>query len=379
MITKEIELRDWEEEYININPLQTGGRTYPDTRKAIVSYIDGYSICDWCKGALGITDRPPVREFLDDVSKFLGMDYTMLTNGCREAKFAVLHALTKPEDAIVVDSNRHYSTYVAAERAGVKVYDVPSNGYPEYRINPDNYAVVIGNVKKETGSLPKLVLLTHVDGNYGNLVDAEKVARICHEYGIPFLLNAAYSSGRMHINGKKIGADFIAASGHKSWAAGGGNIGLLSVAGQWKDKIITYSRKYEIKPLEIIGCSSRGSATIALMASFPYVKERVNHWNKEVENSRGLMKELECLGINQIGVKPTEHDLNFVESEVLFRISEIHKKKHFYLYYELKDRGIVGIKPGLTRNFKFSTYGKTEEQIKHLAWAFKDIVEKHGN
>lgn len=378
-ITKEIELRDWEEEYININPLQTGGRTYPDTRKAIISYIDGYSVCDRCKGSLGITDRPPIREFLSDVSKFLGMDYTMLTNGCREAKFAVLHALTNPGDAVVIDGNKHYTTYVAAERAKLTIYEVPSSGHPEYRINPGDYATVIENVKKETGSLPGLVFLTHIDGNYGNLVDAGKVAKICHEYNVPFLLNTAYSSGRMPVNGKKIGADFITASGHKSWAAGGGNIGLLAVSGQWMDKIVAHSEKYKVKPLEIIGCSTRGSATIALMASFPYVKERVNHWEKEVENSRWLMKELEDIGINQIGVKPTEHDLNFIESEALFKISKTHKKKHFYLHYELKDRGIVGIKGGLTKNFKFSTYGKTKEQIKHIAWAFKDIIEKHGN
>jgi len=375
-IIQDIKLRDWEEEYININPLQTGGRTYPETRKAIISYIDGYSTCDWCKGALGITDKPPIREFLDEVSKFLGMDYTMLTNGCREAKFAVLHALTNPGDSVVIDGNKHYTTYVAAERARVRIYEVPSNGYPEYRIKPEDYVTVIENVKKETRLLPKLVFLTHVDGNYGNLVDAEKVAEICKEYNVPFLLNTAYSSGRMPVNGKKIGADFIACSGHKSWAAGGGNIGLLSVSEQWKDKAIEYSKKYKVKPIEIIGCSSRGSSTLALMASFPHVKERVKYWDKEVENSRWLMKELEAIGINQLGVKPTEHDLNFVESEKLFKISETHKKKHFYLYYELKDRGIVGIKAGLTKNFKFSTYGKTKEQIKHISWAFKDIVEK---
>ena len=47
-----LELRDREESFINLNPLQTGGKTTPEARKAVISYIDGYSICDWCKGAL---------------------------------------------------------------------------------------------------------------------------------------------------------------------------------------------------------------------------------------------------------------------------------------------------------------------------------------
>jgi len=42
------------------------------------------------------------------------MDAAILTNGCREAKFAVLHALTKPGDPVVIDGNKHYTTYVAA-------------------------------------------------------------------------------------------------------------------------------------------------------------------------------------------------------------------------------------------------------------------------
>ena len=47
-----IEVREREEDYININPLQTAGRPYADARKAVISYVDGYSVCDWCKGDL---------------------------------------------------------------------------------------------------------------------------------------------------------------------------------------------------------------------------------------------------------------------------------------------------------------------------------------
>jgi Sep-tRNA:Cys-tRNA synthetase len=306
------------------------------------------------------------------------MDQSMLTNGCREAKYSVLHAITNPGDAVVIDGNKHYTTYVACERARVKIYEVASNGSSEYKINPGDYGKVFEQVKKDSGKLPKLAILTHVDGNYGNVVDAKKVADICKQYNVPFLLNTAYSSGRMPVDGKMIGADFVTASCHKSWAAGGGNIGILSVTERWVKDVFAPSAKYGVKPIEIIGCSTRGSATLALMASFPRVKERVKHWGKEVENSRWIVKQLEEAGIRKLGVKPSEHDLNFFESDVLYKISEKHKKKNFYLYYELKDRGIVGIKAGLTKNFKFSTYGKTREQVEHIAWAFKDIVEKFG-
>jgi len=376
--TEQIELRDREEDYININPLQTAGRTYPETRMAIDSYTDGYSVCDWCAGALCKMEKPPIKEFLEEASKFLNMDYSMLTNGCREAKYAVLHAITQPGDSVVIDGNKHYTTYVACERAKTRIHEVPSSGSPEYKINPEDYGKIFEQVKKETGRPAKLAILTHVDGNYGNIVDAKKVGDVCRQHDVPFLLNTAYSSGRMPVDGKALGADFIACSGHKSWAAGGGNIGLLSVTEKWVKDVFLPSVKYGAKPLEILGCSTRGSAAVAMIASFPKVKERVKHWKDEVENARWMAKQLEEAGVNQLGVKPTEHDLNFFESETLYRISEKHKKKNFYLYSELKDRGIVGIKAGLTKNFKFSTYGKTKEQIRHIAWAFKDIVEKHA-
>ncbi|MBD3388017.1 MAG: O-phospho-L-seryl-tRNA:Cys-tRNA synthase [Candidatus Altiarchaeales archaeon] len=378
MKVAEFELRDRDEDYININPLQTAGKTYADTRKAIISYIDGYSVCDWCKGDLCSIEKPPVKKFLEDVSGFLGMDSTILTNGCREAKYSVLHTLTEHGDSVVVDGNKHYTTYVAAERAGLKIYEVKSSGHPEFKIEPEGYAEAFEKVKAETGRLPKVAVLTHVDGSYGNIVDSAKVSGICRDYGVPLLLNTAYSSGRMPVDGKKLGADFIACSCHKSWAAGGGNIGLLATTDEWSDNLFRQSTEYKVKTLEILGCSTRGSSTLALMASYPHVKERVKRWDTEVENARWLVDELERLGLKPLGVQPTEHDLNFVESDVLYEISQTHKKKNFYLYHELKRRGVVGVKAGLTKQFKFSTYGKSREQVEHLAWAFKDIIEKFG-
>ncbi|MBD3260851.1 MAG: O-phospho-L-seryl-tRNA:Cys-tRNA synthase [Candidatus Altiarchaeales archaeon] len=377
-LEQDIELRVREEDYINLNPLQSGGRTYPETRKAITSYVDGYSVCDWCSGALNCIRKPPIQSFLEDVASFLGMDSALLTNGCREAKYAVMHSLASSKDFVVVDGNAHYSTFVAAERAGLRVEQLDSTGEPEYLVDPEAFGDKIREIKKIHGKTPKLAVLTHVDGSYGNLVDAEKAASACHREGVPLLLNTAYSSGRMRVDGSRLGVDFIAASCHKSWAAGGGNIGLLAANGEWAEKVFRNSSDYEIKPLEILGCSTRGAAAVALLASYPKVKERVGKWGGEVDKARRLMAGLEELGVRQLGEKPTNHDLNFLQSDVLYEISQTHKKKNYYLYSELKKRGIIGIKPGLTRHFKISTYGKTEKQCDHILWAFRDIIEKHG-
>ena len=126
--------------------------------------------------------------------------------------------LGKPGDYVVIDSLAHYSTYLAAEAVGLRIKEVPHSGYPEFKVDINGYTEKIEEVRRETGKPPVVVLLTHVDYLYGNLNDAA-VGKICKEYGVPFLLNAAYTAGVMPVNGKALGADIIVSSGHKSWAA----------------------------------------------------------------------------------------------------------------------------------------------------------------
>lgn len=370
-----LEWRAREELFINLEPLQRGGVVPAESRKVALSYIDGYSTCDYCLGTLHILKKPPICDFLSEVADFLGMDRAILTNGCREAKFAIMHAITKPGQAIVVDENKHYTSYVAAERAGLKIYEVPSTSYPKFKIQPEEYVNTIEKVKKETGGLPVLVLLTHVDWTYGNLVDAEKVGKICKEYNVPFLLNTAYSSGRMPINGKEMLADFVTCSGHKSWAAGAGVVGILAISDEWTDKVFKPSQRYKVKPIEILGCSARGSSTLVLMTSFPYVKERVKHWSEEVEKARWFSSQMESLGdIKQLGDKPHNHDLMRFETPVLDRIAQKHKRRGYFLYEELLKRKIVGVKAGKTKSFDLSTYGLTKEQLNYVIDSFRDII-----
>ncbi|MDI6751746.1 MAG: O-phospho-L-seryl-tRNA:Cys-tRNA synthase [bacterium] len=370
-------IRTREESYINLNPLQTGGRTNAEVRLTAASFVDGYSVCDYCKGVLHLIEKPSICELTKDLAEFLGMDEARLTLGCREGKFAVMHALLSVQGAIVVDSNRHYSTYVAVERANGKIYEVENTGYPEYEIRPEAYRWVFEQVLEETKKPPELALLTHVDGDYGNLVDAYEVGKICQEYGVPFLLNAAYTAGRMEVNGKKLLADFVVVSAHKGFGVPG-TIGVLAISEKWRERLFRKSIKYPKKDIELLGCTARGGAAACLITALPYVKERVKHWNEEIEKARWFVEKMEALGdIEQLGIKPTKHDLIRLKTPLLNKIAQKDRKKGYFLYHELEKRGITGIKPGQTEWFKLSTYGLTWEQVKYLYGAFEEI--KDGN
>ncbi len=117
---------------------------------------------------------------------------------------------------------------------------------------------------------------------------------------------------------------------------------------------------------------------MTMIASFPKVVERTQpaDWEKEVSDARWFSEQMESLGMHQLGDKPHNHDLLFFEGTVFYDISQ--KTDRYFLYREMKERGIHGIKPGLTKNFKISTFGVGREKLGIVADAFRDIIKKYS-
>ena len=357
---------------INIMPLQTGGLLTQAAREALIEFGDGYSICDFCLGSLGDITNPPVREFVHEfLPPFLGSEVATIMHGAREAIFMVMHSLGEPGDSIVVDGNRHYTTMVAAERAGLNVIESPRSGHPEFRIGADDYIPLIEKHK------PKLILLTYSDGNYGNIPDAKRLGEIAQQYSIPFILNGAYAVGRMPVSMSEIGADFIVGSGHKSMASAG-PCGVLGMKKKWQEIVLRKSSLYSNKEIELLGCTLRGVPLITLMASFPEVQQRVLHWNEQVSKAQWFSSELENLGLKQLGEKPHKHDLLHFETPMLYDISKRVRERGYFLYRELKERGIWGPQPGLTKSFKVSTFAASREQLSFVLDSFRAILNKYS-
>jgi Sep-tRNA:Cys-tRNA synthetase len=362
---------------INIDPLQTGGLLTDAAKQALIEWGDGYSVCDYCGGVLDQIKKPPIYDFVHQaLPEFLGCDEARVTNGARESKFAIMHSMGKPGDWIILDGLAHYSSYVAAERAGLNIKVVPHSGSPEYFLDPEGYGTAIEDVKKESGKPPALALITYPDGSYGNIPDAKKIVSVCHEYDVPLLLNGAYSVGRMPVSAKEIGADFIAGSGHKSMASSG-PVGVLGVSKEYAPIVLRKSKHNKVKEVELLGCTARGATVMTLIASFPDVVKRVRNWDQEVENARWFSERLEGMGFIQRGKKPHSHDLMFFEAPRFYEISEKVKNGRYFLYRELKERNIHGIKAGLTKYFKMSTFGLGKEKLETVANAFEDILKKY--
>lgn len=356
---------------IIVNPIQTGGRLTEAAKAALSDFGDGYSVCDFCEGVLDEIKNPNINEFLTAVMpSFLGCDRVTMTHGAREAIFAILFTMCKPGDKVVVDEHRHYTTKLAAEICGLEQIVIESSGYPDFRIDTADYEAAI------TENKPRIVLLTYPDGEYGNTADAKKLGEIASRHNVPYVLNGAYSVGRFPVNMREIGADFIVASGHKSMASSG-PIGLLGMKSDYEGIVLRRSEQLPNKVLSLLGCTARGLPAATLIASFPEVLKRTSNWEEELGKARYFADELEKYGegrIRLLGDRPHNHDLMKFETPLFKEIGERHKLKREFLYKGLRKRSITGIKHGITKQMKISTYGLSYEQVDYVLECIKEIA-----
>jgi len=382
----DIEVRTREEESINIQPIQAAGRLTADAMKALIAYGDGYSTCDLCLKPfrLDYIKKPAIGDFYADLAKFVNMDVARVMPGARRAFQAVTLSLLEKGDTALIGANGHYSLGLAIESAGAQWKEIPL--CEKKIVTADAAQKKIEDVKKETGNLPKLVAVEHFDYQMANENEMTKIIKVAHDFGIPALYNGAYTVGVMPVDGKKLGADFVVGSGHKSMAAPAPT-GVLAMNEDFSKKVFNTTaatgdvtgRKFGIKEVQLLGCTVMGAPLIAMMASFPHVKERVKYWDEEVKKSNYFIDEITKIeDTTCLSEHPRKHTLTKINTGGFDKVAQIHKKKGFFLTSELSDRHISGPFPGATRDWKLNVYGLTWDQIKYTADAFKDIAEKNG-
>ncbi|WP_407355744.1 O-phospho-L-seryl-tRNA:Cys-tRNA synthase [Methanolobus sp. WCC5] len=379
-------IRSREEEYINIQPIQAAGRLSPEARKALIAYGDGYSTCDSCRKPFRLDkiSKPPIADFHQELAAFLNMDTARVVPGARRGFQAVTSSLVKPGDPVLVSSLAHYTEFLAVEAAGGVVKEVPLN--ENNIITADAVAEKIEDVMGQTGKTPALIMIDHFDYQLANEHDVEGIGKVAHQYDIPFLYNGAYTVGVMPVDGKRIGADFVVGSGHKSMASPAPS-GVLATTDEWADTVFRTTqmkgdltgRKFGIKEVEMLGCTLMGSTLMAMIASFPAVKERTWKWEDEVRKSNFLIdKLLEIEGSAVLSEYPRKHALSKVDTTGSFDVvAGSHKRRGFFFSDELSKKGIVGEFAGATRAWKLSTYGLSWDKVRYLADSLQEIAEKY--
>jgi len=382
-----IEARQVDELFINIDPIQAGGRLTADAMKAVIAYGDGYSVCDNCRkpNRLDYISKPPIAEFHKDVVAWLNMDAVRTVPGARRGFQAVAQTYVGKGDPVLLTSLSHYTEFLAVEEAGGVAREIPANGHK--LVTPDATAEKIEEVKREFGRPPVLAFIDHVDYQFGNMHDIAAIAKVTRQYDVPIVYNGAYTVGILPVDGKALGVDFVVGSGHKSMAAPAPS-GILAATKEREAEVFRTTsivgdvtkRKFGIKEPEMMGCTLMGATLVGMMASFPHVKERVKHFDRELANHKLVTDALMSVtGTKILSEFPRKHTMTRVDTTASFdTVAEAHKKRGYYFSSALEEKGITGLIPGATKVWKFNTYGMTGRQAAHLAEAFVEIARENG-
>ncbi|MBR5075352.1 MAG: SufS family cysteine desulfurase [Bacteroidales bacterium] len=176
----------------------------------------------------------------DSVRAFLNAEHReeiVFTSGATASinlvAFSFGEAFVTEGDEVIVSTAEHHSNIVPwqmmcqRKKAVLKVLDVEENG----EILPES-------LEKLISQRTKIVAISHISNVLGLVNPAREIARVCHKYGVPVLIDGAQGIVHGKVDVRDMDCDFYAFSGHKLYAATG--TGVLYGKKKWLDVMPPY-------------------------------------------------------------------------------------------------------------------------------------------
>lgn len=150
-------------------------------------------------------------------------EQVVLTANCTHGLNLAVNSLVKPGARVVVSGFEHnaavrplYARQAEVAVAGRRLFD---------------WDDTLEAFRRELAKGADAAVFTHVSNVFGYVLPVEELAKLCREYSVPFILDAAQSAGTLPVSLRKLGAEFIAMPGHKGLLGPQGT-GLLLCAGE---------------------------------------------------------------------------------------------------------------------------------------------------
>ncbi|MEE1350540.1 MAG: aminotransferase class V-fold PLP-dependent enzyme [Clostridia bacterium] len=154
------------------------------------------------KGVNAIISAQEAASKLFDVENESNIIFTQ--NATYALNMAILGTLTESDHIVVTAMDHNSVLRPAALHGNYSVADA------------DKYGTVSPiSVRRRIKNNTKLVVCTHVSNVCGAIEPVTDIARVAHDNGALFLLDASQSAGTLDVSMKKINADMIACPGHK--------------------------------------------------------------------------------------------------------------------------------------------------------------------
>lgn len=152
-----------------------------------------------------------VREKVQEFFNAGEPENVIFTSGCTESLNTVIKGILKKGDHVVISSLEHNSVVRPLERLkkeGVITYDVAE-------VCEGDHDKTLDNFRKKFNGHTRLVVCTHGSNVFGLRLPVERLAALCHQYGIKICVDAAQTAGVLPIDVKGDCIDYLCLSGHK--------------------------------------------------------------------------------------------------------------------------------------------------------------------
>ncbi|MFT3793179.1 cysteine desulfurase family protein [Flavobacterium sp.] len=179
---------------------------------------------------------------------------------------------------------------------------------------------------------PTLVSLMHVNNETGNVLDLDKTARICKQYGAYFHTDAVQSVGKTEIDLQQIPIDFLSASAHKFHGPKG--VGFAFVR-----------KGIVLQPMIFGGEQEKGlRAGTEAIHNIAGMAKALKLSYQHLETERNIITELKSYLIEQIGIHFPGYKINGC-GEGFYNIANIllpfDEQKTIMILFNLDMKGIA--------------------------------------
>ena len=148
-------------------------------------------------------------------------EQVVLTGSCTQGLNIGIHSLVKPGSKVLVTGFEHNAVTRPLHALGAEIR-VAGRKLFDWEDTLEDFEKLLKGADA--------AVFTHVSNVFGYILPVEKMANLCREQGVPFILDAAQSAGMLDVNMEALGAEFIAMPGHKGLLGPQGT-GLLLCAG----------------------------------------------------------------------------------------------------------------------------------------------------
>ena len=147
--------------------------------------------------------------------------------------FSFGEAFVHEGDEVIVSAAEHHSNIVPwqllceRKKATLKVLDIRENG-----------ELAVESLEKLISQRTRIVAISHISNVLGLVNPVREIVGICHNHGIPVLVDGAQGVVHEKVDVQELDCDFYAFSGHKLYAATG--TGVLYGKREWLEQMPPY-------------------------------------------------------------------------------------------------------------------------------------------